>query len=88
MPYRLNQYLICLGLGSLSKGLGTNLKFLTNKIVQFHWTPLLGPLSKVALSVWLIDQMTIQNFENKKIPIDIKPKYNSALVQLKCCLVN
>jgi hypothetical protein len=34
----------------LFKGLGINLKFLTNRNDQFHWTLLLGPLSKVALS--------------------------------------
>jgi hypothetical protein len=60
--------LICPGLEPLSRGLGTNLKLLTNKIVRFHWTSFFGPLSKVALGVWLIDCITIQHFENKKQP--------------------
>jgi hypothetical protein len=51
MPCKLNHNLICLGLEFLSEGLGTNLKLLTNRNAQFHWTLLLGPLSKVALSV-------------------------------------
>ncbi len=46
MPFRLNHNLICPG--PLSKGLGTNLKLLTNKNAQFHWSLHLGPLSKVA----------------------------------------
>jgi hypothetical protein len=50
MSCKLNHNLICLGFGHLSKGLGTNLKFVTNKNVQFHWPLLLGPLSKVALN--------------------------------------
>jgi hypothetical protein len=37
------------GLEPLSKGLGTNLKLLTNKIAWIHWYKDLGPLSKVAL---------------------------------------
>jgi hypothetical protein len=49
MPCRLNHNLIRLGLGPLSKGLGTNLNLLTNRNAPFHWTLLLGPLSKVAL---------------------------------------
>jgi len=32
------------------KGLETNLKLLTNKNVQFHWTQLLKPFSKVAIT--------------------------------------
>jgi hypothetical protein len=51
MPCKLNHNLICLNLVSLSKGLGTNLKFLTNRNAQFHWTLFLGPLSKVGLSL-------------------------------------
>jgi hypothetical protein len=65
MPCRLNHNLICLGLGLLSKGLGTNLKLLANRNAQFHWTLLLGPLSKVALSVApanLIERNTSQAF--------------------------
>ncbi len=49
MPCKLNHNLIYVGLGPLSKGLGTNLKLLTNKNVQFHWTLILGLLFKVAL---------------------------------------
>jgi hypothetical protein len=37
-------------LGPLSKGFETNLKLLTNKNARFHWTLLLGTLSKVGLS--------------------------------------
>jgi hypothetical protein len=50
MSCRINHNLICLGFGPSSKGLGVILKFLTNRNVQFHWTLLLGPLSKVALN--------------------------------------
>jgi hypothetical protein len=50
MPWKLKQNLNCLGLGPLFKGLGTNLKLLTNMNAQFHWTLLLGSLSKVTLS--------------------------------------
>jgi hypothetical protein len=35
-----------------------------------------------------IDALLRVKLRHLKIPIDIKPKYNSALVQLKCCLVN
>jgi hypothetical protein len=42
--------LICHGLGPSSIGLGTNLKLLTNRNARFHWTLLLGPLSKVVLT--------------------------------------
>jgi hypothetical protein len=49
MPCKLNHNLICLHPGPLSKNLGTNLKFLTNKNAWFHWTLLHGPLSKVTL---------------------------------------
>jgi hypothetical protein len=45
-----NHNLICHGLGPSSRGLGTNLKLLMNSNAQFHWTLLLGPLSKVALT--------------------------------------
>ncbi len=50
MPWKLKQNLNCLSLGPLFKGLGTNLKLLTNMNAQFHWTLLLGSLSKVTLS--------------------------------------
>ncbi len=49
VPCKLNHNLICLCPGPLSKGLETNLKLLTNKNTQFHWTLLLGALYKVAL---------------------------------------
>ncbi len=65
MPCKLNHNLICLGLEFLSEGLGTNLKLLTNRNAQFHWTLLLGPLSKVALSVAaasLIERKTSRAF--------------------------
>jgi hypothetical protein len=52
MPCKLNHNLICFDLEPLSKGLGTNLKLLTNRKNQFHWTLLLGPLVKVAIG-WL-----------------------------------
>ncbi len=48
MSCKLNHNLICLG--PLSKDLGTNLKLLTKRNAQYHWTLLLGPLSKVALT--------------------------------------
>jgi hypothetical protein len=51
MSCRLNHDLICLGPRPLSKGLGTNLKLLTNSNARFHGTFLLGPLSKVATPV-------------------------------------
>jgi hypothetical protein len=51
MPCTLNHNMICLGLGPLSKGFKTNLKFLTNSNTQFHWTLPLGPLFKVAFSI-------------------------------------
>jgi hypothetical protein len=54
MPCKLNHNLICLSPEPLSKGLGTILKLLTNRNAQFHWTLLLGPLSKVALSVVIV----------------------------------
>jgi len=49
VPFKLNHNLICLCPGVLSKYLWTNLKLLTNKNTQFHWTLLLGGLYKVAL---------------------------------------
>jgi len=48
VPCKLNHHLICLDPRPLFKGLGTNLKFLTNRNVRFHWTLLLRPLTKVA----------------------------------------
>jgi hypothetical protein len=53
IPFKLNHNLICFGYGSLFKGLGTIIKLLTNMIVWFHWTLLLGPLFKVALNMFL-----------------------------------
>jgi hypothetical protein len=50
MSCKLNHNLICFDPQSLSKSLGTDLKLLTNKNVQFHWTLLLGPSSKMALN--------------------------------------
>jgi hypothetical protein len=49
MPCKLNNNLICLGLGPLF--LETNLNLLINKNARFHWTLLLGPLSKVTLTL-------------------------------------
>jgi hypothetical protein len=49
MSYRLNHNLICLGPGPSSICLKINSKLLTNRNAWFHWTLLLGPLSKVAL---------------------------------------
>ncbi len=70
MPCTLNHNLICLGLGPLSKGLGTNLKFLTNRNAQFHWTLLLGPLSKVALRlISVINYLCLVHY--KKMYYDI-----------------
>jgi hypothetical protein len=51
MPRTLNHNLICVGPGSLFKGLGTNLKFLNNRTTWFHWTPLLGTLSTMAMNI-------------------------------------
>jgi hypothetical protein len=54
------------GLGPSSKGLGTNLKFLTNRNAQFHWTLFLGPLSKVAPNIEIsIKFVKAQNNGNK-----------------------
>jgi len=52
MPCKLNNHLICLDPEPMSKSLATNLRLLTNKNAQFHWTLLLGPLSKVTLRFW------------------------------------
>jgi hypothetical protein len=38
MPRKLNHNLIFFGSRPLPKGLGINLKFLTNRNAQFHWT--------------------------------------------------
>ncbi len=51
MPCKLNNNLICLCPESLFKGLGTNLKLLTNRNVRFHLTLLLGALSKVVIRI-------------------------------------
>ncbi len=51
MPCKLNRNLNCLGPRPSSKGLGTNLKFLTNNNVRFHWTLLLGPLFNMTLKL-------------------------------------
>jgi hypothetical protein len=48
---KLNHNLICFGLGLLFKSLETNLKLLTNRNAQFHWTLLLEPLFNVALKL-------------------------------------
>jgi hypothetical protein len=50
IPFKLNHNLICFGPRPLFKDLKTNLKFLTNWNVQFHWTLFLGPMSKVAFN--------------------------------------
>ncbi len=54
MLCKVNQNLICLDPEPLSKGLDTNVKLLTNRNARFHWTLLLGPLSKVALSLHVL----------------------------------
>ncbi len=56
MPCKLNQNLICLDPEPLCKGVETNLKLLTNRNAWFHWTLLLGVLSKVALSLHVLCQ--------------------------------
>jgi hypothetical protein len=63
IPCKLNHNMICLGSGLLSKGLGTNSKLLTNRNVQFHWNPPIGPLSQMALSM---KQIIITNHHKKK----------------------
>ncbi len=60
MSYKLNHNLICLDPGSLSKDLGTNLKLLIDRNAQFHWTLLLGPFSKVALSMIFITRIRLK----------------------------
>jgi len=47
---KLNHNLICFSPEPSSKGLGTNVKLLTNTKAWCHWTLLLETLSKVALS--------------------------------------
>jgi hypothetical protein len=49
VPCRFSDNLSLFGLWPSSKGLGTNLKLLTNKIAWIHWFLDLGPSSKVAL---------------------------------------
>jgi len=70
MPFKLNHNFICLGLIPSSKGLATNLKLLTYRNVQFHWTLLLGAMSKVTLKNFqhtTIDMVLVtkSNFDNK-----------------------
>jgi hypothetical protein len=62
IPCKLNHNMICLGFGLLSKGLGTNSKLLTNRNVQFHWNPPIGPLSQMALNM---KQIIITNHHKK-----------------------
>jgi hypothetical protein len=61
MSCKLNHNLICLGLEPLSKDLRINLKLFTNRNARFHWTMLLGPLSKVALRVISLKVHIISN---------------------------
>jgi hypothetical protein len=51
VPCRFSLHLPLIGLGPSSKGPGTNLKPLTNKIPWIHWSLDLGPSSKVSLRV-------------------------------------
>ncbi len=51
VPCICNFNLASIGLGSSSKGLGSNLWLSTNKNVPFCWTLDFGPSSKVALNV-------------------------------------
>jgi hypothetical protein len=55
VPCRFSLNLPHLGLGPLSKGLGTKLKLSTNKIAWIHWSLDLGPSSKVTLKHGLMD---------------------------------
>jgi len=65
MPCKLNHNLICLGHVPSSKGLATN------RNVQFHWTLLLGAMSKVVLknfqhtTIDMVFLVTKSNFNNK-----------------------
>jgi hypothetical protein len=68
VPFSMNHNLICLQPKPLSKGLGTNLKFFTNGNVQFHWALFLGPLSKMALSLWH-HILGLENVAPKKPPL-------------------
>ncbi len=58
MPCKQNHNLICLCHGPLFKGLGTNLKLLTTRNVQFHWTLVPGPLSTMALLLFYFSQIS------------------------------
>jgi hypothetical protein len=85
MPCKLNHNLICLGLGSLSIGFETNLKLLTNRNVQFHWTLLLEPLSKVPLRYQYIKLQDQEKYLCKKDLVMStfirKTKYYSRLIK-------
>jgi hypothetical protein len=63
MPCRLNHNFICLGPRPLSKNLGTNLKLLTNRNVQFQWTLLLEPSSKVGINMVPRNQKMVESFK-------------------------
>ncbi len=64
MPCKLNHNLICLGPILSSKALATDLKLLINRNVQFHWTLLLGAMSKV----------TLKNFQHTTIDMVLVTK--------------
>jgi len=68
VPFSMNHNLICLQPKPLTKGLGTNLKFFTNGNVQFHWALFLGPLLKMALSLWH-HILGLENVAPKKPPL-------------------
>ncbi len=75
VPCKFSLNLPLFGLGPSSKGLGTNLKLLTNKIAWINWSLDLGPSSKVALkssqkSIFLAPPGTALLYNN--IPMDQK----------------
>jgi hypothetical protein len=76
MPCKLNHNFICLGPGSLSKSLGTNLKLLTSRNTWFHWILLFGPLSKVALRFLILFICGTRTGISKKRVIEGKKKKN------------
>ncbi len=70
MPCKLNQNLICLYPEPMSKVLETNLKLLTNRNAQFHWTLLLGSLSKMTLSLHVLSQTLFSLFFSQFFDIE------------------
>ncbi len=71
----LGSNLICFGLGLLFKSLETNLKLLTNRNAQFHWTLLLEPLFKVAL------KLIFDIYDNATLKIS---KWDMEIYEFKC----